>query len=220
MSRTHRLRRSKVVGRNLGLYGMHLGNADNVIYLVDASGSMIRVFDEVRAQLIHSVNRLRTDQQFQVILSGGGKTLGYPSGKLAAATSANKNSVVQFFNSKKARPSGNTNVLAALKHVFKTLPPSGKATADKSTILVLVTDGTSAQHESTGKYKGKTGIEAVAQWLRDNNWKENEVDQRVRVFGVLCGDDADAAKAMKQITKDNGGRLRQIQHDRKPRDES
>ena len=106
-------------------------SANNIIYLVDRSGSMVETFGGVKGELLESIGRLWKGQRFQIVLLGEGpqplfKTcvLATPDNKLSAK--------------KRLAPSiaqGQTKMTPAIQEAAK-YTRSGKNTA-----VVLITDG-------------------------------------------------------------------------------
>ena len=55
------------------------GNAKNIVYVVDASGSLVDIFPYVRGELQNSISKLSPKQKFTVIFFTGGDTPGEDS---------------------------------------------------------------------------------------------------------------------------------------------
>ena len=102
-------------------------------------------------------------------------------------------------------------VLPALKRAFQLLKYSDPRRPGR--LIYLLSDGDFAGISGGSTYKGLDGNEAVVQWLRDNNPKQ-EAKGLVHVNTFLyLNKDAEAIKVMKTIKEENGGRFKLISRD-------
>ena len=182
------------------------GNAYHIVFVIDRSGSMVEVFDEVRMQMQLSIGRLKEVQDFHIILFAEDKTIENPPRRLVYATSQHKLGVVSFLEQDNIRPGGKTTALPALKRAFDVLKNADKRRRGK--LVFLLTDGQFAGIGGGSRYRGKVGNEAVIHWLRDNNRTGD-----VHVNTYLYGDDPIAMQIMRQISRENGGRFKLISGD-------
>lgn len=110
------------------VYGVGSGNARSIVYVVDASGSMISAFPVVLRELMRSVEALSAMQEFQVVFyrsipgEAGGGALSAPhpatpererETRLIRATRGNIEFVRKWAEG--VRPSGRSNPLVALE---------------------------------------------------------------------------------------------------------
>ncbi len=108
---------------NAGFFGSG-GNAKNIAYLVDASGSLIDTFPFVIAELKRSINELSEAQAFAVVFFQGDKAYS-PWQGLRKASAANKKAAMLWIDpsSDKIRPAGaDTNPIPALKQALRYKP--------------------------------------------------------------------------------------------------
>lgn len=107
---------------NVRFAGLGASNAIDIVYVVDASGSMISAYPQIIAELERSVRRLEPSQRFQVIVFGPGAE-GYLAAhlpgepdrttRLVRATSDNLDHVLEWARGLLA--SGRSNPIAALE---------------------------------------------------------------------------------------------------------
>lgn len=83
-----------------------------IVYIIDASGSMMDVFDSVRDEVRRSIEELRPDQFFAVVLDQESPGNPFPK-TLLAATEENKRRVLGIFPKLYVR--GSDNFTASLK---------------------------------------------------------------------------------------------------------
>jgi hypothetical protein len=109
------------------------GNADEVVYLCDASGSMVGVFGQLKTELKRSIGELRVDgdvnQRFNVIFfaDGDARTL-FPAGPQLATVDA-KRRAADFIDNQVSV--GGTDPMPAIK----------LALAERPQVLYVLTDG-------------------------------------------------------------------------------
>jgi hypothetical protein len=116
-------------------------HAATVVYVVDCSGSMMHVFDDLRRDVLASVERLDPKRQsFHVILFSDGPPAEL-AGANARATSIRKKAAAEFLC--EACTAGDTDPLPALARAFDVLDaaPAGPKT------IVLLTDSGFPDHQ-------------------------------------------------------------------------
>jgi len=176
------------------------GLADNVVFVIDRSGSMVTVFDYARLYIQLSIADLRPTQKFHLVFFADSKAIEGPSDCLVPATPGNKVSVVDFLSRDALRPAGYTTVWPALKLAFDVLD---KAPPKSSKMIILATDGEFPVPRGGLRYAGKQGNEAVVKWLKDNN------DTRgITISTYLFGNDERAVKVLTQIANEHKGRFK------------
>ncbi|TVQ64006.1 MAG: hypothetical protein EA379_02955 [Phycisphaerales bacterium] len=101
-------------------------NAMRIVYVVDASGSMLPVMPVIRAELRRSIETLDASQSFQVLAftNGGVRTItglsGARDGAMVRATRANKRAVASWFDTVDAGGVGDP--MGALEHALRLRP--------------------------------------------------------------------------------------------------
>jgi len=102
--------------------GLSSSNARRVVYVIDASGSMIRSFPVVIAELARSMDALTARQSFSVVFFQRNDALVVPPGdKLLQGSEAEKARVLDWIKAN-VIPSGRSNPLEALERAL-TLEP-------------------------------------------------------------------------------------------------
>ena len=159
------------------------GNAKSVVYLVDASGTMMAIFDRVRAEVTTSIKRLTPDQKFNIIAFQGDSVMVLSERKLVPATDENKTNGYDFIE--RTTASGSTKPEAAITEAFSQSPQ----------IIYFITDG----------------LEAVAQQKKIEVLIEQLNQRRRTKLNVLyLGNSKDVAvfNFMNRIAAGNGGVVR------------
>lgn len=106
--------------------GLGASNATDIVYVVDASGSMVTTLPIVQEYLKRSVSRLARTQRFQIIFFSGERTLaaphpgddqqGVPTMRLIRATPSNIAQAIDW--TRTIRPAGRSNPVDALKRAL------------------------------------------------------------------------------------------------------
>jgi hypothetical protein len=100
------------------------GNARRIVYLVDASGSLIDTLPFVILELKRSIGQLSERQKFSVIFFQGNEAIEVPPPGLKQATSANKQKIIRYIDidSGKITPMGLSNPVKALRLALRYRP--------------------------------------------------------------------------------------------------
>jgi hypothetical protein len=161
------------------------GNATRIVYLCDASGSMLSVFDPLRRQLRQSVDGLRLPQTFGVVMFNETATRFSP--QLVLANPENKRRLSQFIGDQGA--AGPTKPNEAIAQAFAMNPQ----------LLFVLTDG----------FDQGDPKEILEQFRRLNR------EKKVRVNTILLRstDDAELVQLLKTIATENGGTYREVAKD-------
>jgi hypothetical protein len=97
--------------------------ANEIAYVVDFSGSIITVVDDLRRELKRSIGRLRAEQRFNVVIFFGEgnrtRTLSFAP-ELVAATSENKAAFIEWIDTKP--PRGGTEPFDAMRRALAMRP--------------------------------------------------------------------------------------------------
>ena len=169
------------------------GNAYNVVYVVDCSGSMHDMFPDVRREMLRSIGRLRKTQLFHVILFTEDEPLENRLKKLVPATRENKKEAAWFLSDVTPETRALTDPIPALNRAFDVLRGAKK----RGKLIYLLTDGIFPDNEG------------VLRTIRARNKKK-----RVHINTFLYGTKPpEAVDVMKRIAQDNGGRYRFVPFD-------
>jgi phage FluMu protein Com len=154
----------------------------NMVYVVDRSGSMINTFDKVRDEMYTSIGNLEPNRQlFHVILFASGTPLEPADKRLVPPTGEYIRTVSRFLA--QTTPSGPTDPLPALARAFDVLD---KAQGGK--VIMLLTDSQFPDGEK------------VLQLIRQRNAKKD-----VSIYPFLYGDRTkEAEDTMRKIAEENG----------------
>jgi von Willebrand factor type A domain len=158
------------------------GNARTVVFVCDASGSMINTFSSLKAELVKAVSRLKSIQGFNIIFFQDEKAAALDSG-LLFATPENKRKAFQWLDT--ITTTGTTNPIPGVEMAFRNKPQ----------LIYMLTDA---------DFPDNNAVKAAVQ--RMNPGKQT----RINTIIFVPGDDDDEASAsfkelMKDIAKDNGG---------------
>ncbi|MBN4061127.1 hypothetical protein JYU15_01695, partial [bacterium AH-315-I18] len=112
------------------------GNAQNIVYVVDASGSLVDTLPYVLAELRRSILRLSEEQRFAVLFFQGRSVLQIPPAGLRQATIINQQRAVQWIDPDAGHlfAKGKSNPLPAVKQALSYEPD----------LLFLLTDNLAA----------------------------------------------------------------------------
>ncbi len=160
----------------------------HIMYLIDRSGSMFDIFDEVKHDIAQSVGRL-VAQDFHVIMFADGQPFEKTPKALTPPTEKNKIALAGFL--KKVKAEGTTDPVKGITRAFDVLD---KADKRPGKIIYLLADG------------GFPDNTAVIAAIRARNAKKDVV-----IHAFLYGKKSPVAvKVMSQIAKENGGVYRYI----------
>ncbi len=108
------------------LFGAGGGNAKDIVYVIDASGSLIEVFPLVIDELKRSIQELspKAGQKFTVIFFQQNEVIEVPPKGLKRATEQNKRDVADWISlsNHNVVPKGATNPIPALEQALKYRP--------------------------------------------------------------------------------------------------
>ncbi len=165
------------------------GNARRIIYICDASGSMIPRRDPLERELRASVMRLKPIQGFNIIyFCDDGKVAAFHRQALQPATATNKARIDEFL--RQVFYLGTTRPLPAIRMAF----------AQQPELIYLLTDGLEQVDDLSG---------IVAEFRRLN------VGNKVKVNTILIGTAREPMleDALKTIARDSGGVFKQVDDD-------
>ena len=158
-----------------------------ICYVVDCSGSMQGLWQQVRKGLCESIGQLQPDQYFCVIVFGGGSILESSDGKMVRATEQAKKDAYNFIGS--IQPRGATNAVAALEYAIKIRDRTGVGPS----LIYFLTDGFELSEQDNYRFAHQ-----VATMLRSFAPKT-----QINTIGFWPAEQD--RKLLETIAKDSGG---------------
>ena len=176
------------------------GSVDNVVFVIDQSGSVLTAFDLICNELCEYISWLNEKQSFHVVFFAKDTFQENPARRLMPATDPNKLDAVRFLRTVRASGYGSCPI-PALEAGFRAL---AGAPAAEGKLLYLLTDGDfeTSGHVYNSGGRVLRGNDAVVAWLHDHN-----ANQAVQVNVIIVGDrpSSDTEACMRSIAKDNRG---------------
>lgn len=174
------------------------GNARKIIYICDASGSMMSKFDSLKVELRNTIDSLKPVQAFNVIFFSGIGPVAADKASLIIANPGNKRKVFDFLDVATAQSS--SNPIPALEMAFKQGPE----------LIYLLTDGDF----------GGLGNDITNQDVIDF-CKRRTKDGKVKINTIAFitkeskdnPQDLEFVKALKEIAKNSGGKFKHVSDD-------
>jgi hypothetical protein len=163
------------------------GNARTVVFVCDASGSMIQTFSSLKAELTKAVTNLKSIQGFNIVFFQDEKAASMDTnGGLVLATPENKKKAFTFLED--ISTSGTTNPIPGLEIAFKAKPQ----------LIYLLTDA---------DFPDNAAVERTI--ARLNATKQTKIN----TIAFISGDAGDELTQgfkdlMKKIAQDNGGQFK------------
>jgi hypothetical protein len=171
-------------GSGGGLFISNRG-ARRVVFVCDATGTMINRFALLRMELARAIGQLQPVQSYNVVFFRDRDAAAANKDGLLLANNDNRRKTRQFLE--EFSPSGQTNPLPALKLAF----------AQKPELVYFLTDG---EFNNLVSYQ-----EVVAEIARLNPGR------KVRVNTISFGShDAEAEEVLKRIAQENGGMYKHV----------
>jgi hypothetical protein len=163
------------------------GNAKRVVYVCDASGSMVNRMAALKNELRRSVEVLQPIQAFNIIFFHEDKVQAASHDGLLMASPGNKEKSATFLTT--VQSSGSTDPVPALTLAFHQRPQ----------LVYLLTDGDFPDNNAV--------IRAIRNLNRDKK-------VRLNTIAFISSADAEAAKSfvaiLQQIAKENGGQFKLV----------
>jgi hypothetical protein len=166
-----------------------LKDATRVVFVIDASGSMLNRFDLVRQAMARGIGMLRPDQMFNLIVFQGDKFATFSSGTPGRATPEFKASALGFLG-EKVVPRGETNPIPAFKLAFEQSPD----------LIYLLTDGDLPDGA------------AVVRAIREFNANRKTQVSAIEISSALDRRMTPFSSTLLQIAKENGGVYGYVDH--------
>ncbi|MCA9250934.1 MAG: VWA domain-containing protein [Phycisphaerales bacterium] len=153
-------------------------SARRIIYVVDRSGSMIGVFDDLRKELKRSIDGLRKSQKYHVIFYSTDPPVEAPPSRLVNAIRASKSRTFDFID--QVTPEGMTQPIEAMRRAFRLKPD----------LIYFLSDGDIPEAELLK--------ENLTQWNRDES---------VRIFTISYVSAA-GRQLLEEIARMHNGQFR------------
>jgi hypothetical protein len=167
------------------------GNARKIVYVCDASGSMVGLkFQSLKGELEKSVRDLVPIQSFNVIFFNEERPIMLTK-DLIPASSQNKNQLLTFLTS--AEPRRGSDPIPSLRY----------AMTQKPDLLYLLTDGDFL----------RDGTPINDQVIRELQWLNRDKHVKINTIAFPSGSgegQEDYLKTLKQIAADSGGVFREV----------
>lgn len=167
------------------------GNARSVVYVVDASGSLIDTLPYVLTELRQSILRLSSGQRFTVLFFQGNDVLEIPPTGLRQATAVNQQRAVQWIDPAAGHllAKGRSNPLPALQ----------KGLGYEPDLLFLLTDNLAAQQANT------QDDEALLTQIAKANTAHSAIHTIQFLYKDTSADAADREPLLKRLAQQQGG---------------
>ena len=184
------------------------GNSDDILYVIDRSGSMIDTFHAVTYNMALSIGSLAPrraigltattrrprKKRFGILFFADGKPQVFNKAMLTEPTMANRAAAAKFLET--VIPVGQTDPVAALKAAFATLRAGQSKSRPRNQLLFLLTDGVFPDNDAV--------IGLVRAELKKN--------PHVKLCTILYGHRPPAAEAtMKMLAKLSHGVYRYVE---------
>jgi len=111
----------ETAARGASFAGLRATNARRVVYVVDASGSLVGTFPAILRELEASLARLDQRQSFAVVFFQKGEALAVPPGRLMPADSLNISRAIDWMR-RSVFPTGRSSPVEALQAAMKLSP--------------------------------------------------------------------------------------------------
>lgn len=163
-----------------------LGDAQRIVFVCDATGTMINKFSTLANELLNVILKLEPTRSYNVIFfTAGGKYHVVDKDALMPANDANKARFSQSLEG--LRPTGTTNPIPAIEAAFKQSPQ----------VVFFLSDG---------EFNNLKSYDEVIATFRKAN-----VGRKVKVNTLLfLTYDREAEEAMQTIAEENGGTYRYV----------
>jgi len=161
------------------------GNAHQIMYFCDASGSMLSVFTQLKLELKRSIDALKPVQSFNVVFYRDDQYYALSKDGLVMASPDNKRKAYEFIDSQVS--TGSTQPIPAIKF----------ALSQKPQLMYLLTDG----------FDQIANFDDVI-----NTFKNGNTEKKIHVNCIFLksNDDPNLERVLRQIATENGGLMKII----------
>jgi len=181
-------------GMRAGIYGVTIGGgrdseeqAAEVVFVIDGSGSMMSVFDELRSRVLLAIGRLGLTQRYDLLIFTDTGFLEHPRATLCWPQEADRPAALAAARMLMAyRPAGQTRPEQALRRALALL---GRGRTKARRVILLFSDGAFADPAGVGDLIGRES-------------RTKEVTVHTFYFGPAAGP---GAATMRRIAADSGG---------------
>lgn len=167
-----------------------------ICYLVDCSGSMKGLLQQVKDELTRSIAALRPDQYFGIVFFGDDRVMQFEGGKLVRASQQAKTAALTFVESVNA--AGRTNALAGFEGAVRMRDDDGAG----AEVILFLTDGfelsTSDAYqfrqdvlELRSRYLGGCAVNTIGFWPSESDRRLLESIAQVSGGTFVCIAQAD-----------------------------
>lgn len=162
--------------------------ADDVVYVIDRSGSMLDTFDALKNEVTQSISLLDAKQNFSVIFFAKDKPIEIKS-ELQSACDENKRNAKDFI--KNVGAEGCTNAITAIEKALKVL----SASKNPNRVIYFLTDA------------GFDDPKGVLAAIKAGN--KSKIVINTYIYGSSPNEDAE--KTMHQIASDSNGKYKWVE---------
>jgi hypothetical protein len=135
-------------------------HSKRLCYLVDCSGSMKGLFEQVKDELARSIMSLQPGHYFGIIFFGDNRVMQFSAGKLVRASQDTKTKALAFIKS--VEPAGQTNALAGFERAVKMVDDNGSGPE----VIMFLTDGFELSKSDAYQFR-QSIIELRRRYLRN-----------------------------------------------------
>lgn len=183
--------------------GVRATNARRIVYVVDASGSMVTFLQIVLDELFRSLEQLDERQQFAIIFYNRRITEVPPRGRLQKATSAARRRAIEWINTgDHVLPGPESNPVAALERAFDLHPE----------VIFLLSDSITGSGAHEVEQASLLASLDALNPIRDARTGRRDVLIRCVQF---LGEPEDEVGTMRRIAQEHGGADGYTVYDRK-----
>jgi len=173
----------------VGMYGAG-GNARTIVYVIDASGSLVDTLPFAIDELKSSLRNLIPEQRFSVIFFQENRAL-YPFPGMKPATDQNIKAVSQWLDSDKVVPHGSSNPKKALEIALSYRPD----------LIYILSDNI------TGKGQYAIDQKELLEFIKQNKQRKGAADTRINTIQFLYPDPLDT---LEKIAEQHEGEYRYV----------
>jgi hypothetical protein len=173
------------------------GNARRVVFVCDASGSMLTIFDNLKSQISLSVSQLAPIQAFNIVFFREQTFLAVDKNNLLMAIADNKRKAYEFLETMSPRAS--SNPLPAIEFALRLKPD----------LIYLLTDGDFGG--LTGEVTNDDVVRFCKQRTADGKTKINTIAYLPEQSATA--QEKEFVKALQAIARDSGGIFRFVNDD-------